>query len=134
MTTEAIGADQVWEGVGNLPRLTGAGVTVAVIDSGINSRIKANALKNRVIATYGGDNDFTSSSAVVVDGVVGEGYRLIASDGGVFSFGAQFYGSLGGGPLSSPIARLARSAGRHGYYMVNSDGGVFAFGDAAPFG
>ena len=48
VTTQAIGADQVWEGVGDLPKITGAGVTVAVIDSGINLRVEANGLKKRV--------------------------------------------------------------------------------------
>jgi serine protease AprX len=53
---EGIGADQVWSGVGDLPRLTGKGVTVAVIDSGIDPR--HNALKGRVLYTvdYTGGN------------------------------------------------------------------------------
>ena len=33
---EGIGADQVWAGAGDLPQLSGQGVTVAVIDSGID--------------------------------------------------------------------------------------------------
>ena len=36
------------------------------------------------------------------------GYRLVASDGGVFSFGdAAFYGSMGGTPLNKPIVGMA---------------------------
>src|SRR5262245_21671622 len=38
---EAIGVDQVWAGSGGLPALTGRGVTVAVIDSGIDTRHNA---------------------------------------------------------------------------------------------
>jgi serine protease AprX len=60
VTTEAIGADQVWNGVGGLPKITGAGVTVAVIDSGINSKIEANALKKRVLANI----DFTGGDGL----------------------------------------------------------------------
>ena len=38
----------------------------------------------------------------------GRGYWLIASDGGIFSFGdAQFYGSMGGKPLNQPEVGLA---------------------------
>jgi len=60
VTTEAIGADQVWEGVGGLPKITGAGVTVALIDSGINLKIEANGLKKRVLATF----DFTGGDGL----------------------------------------------------------------------
>jgi Cu/Zn superoxide dismutase len=65
----------------------------------------------------------------------GAGYWLVASDGGVFSFGdAPFIGGLGGEPLNAPIvAMLATPTGR-GYWLVAADGGVFAFGDAAFLG
>src|SRR5439155_15377384 len=45
---EAIGVDQVWAGSDAVPALTGKGVTVAVIDSGIDTR--HNALNKRVLA------------------------------------------------------------------------------------
>jgi serine protease AprX len=48
-TNVAIGADQVWAGSEDLPSLTGRGVTVAVIDSGIDTRHPA--LRNRVVAS-----------------------------------------------------------------------------------
>ena len=53
VTAETIGADQVWSGLGSVPALSGRGVTVAVIDSGIDTRHEA--LARRVIAT----RDFT---------------------------------------------------------------------------
>jgi hypothetical protein len=57
------------------------------------------------------------------------GYWLVASDGGVFSFGdATYYGSMAGHPLNAPIVGMA--AVDSGYRLVASDGGVFAFGDA----
>jgi hypothetical protein len=31
------------------------------------------------------------------------GYWLVASDGGVFSFHAPFFGSMGGTPLNRPV-------------------------------
>ncbi|HWG74110.1 MAG TPA: hypothetical protein VG184_08660 [Acidimicrobiales bacterium] len=41
------------------------------------------------------------------------GYWLVASDGGVFTFGdALFYGSLGGNPLVSPIVDLSPTPGQ----------------------
>src|SRR5262249_48942996 len=49
----AIGADQVWAGSDTVPALTGSGITVAVIDSGIDER--HNALKKRVLHS----EDFT---------------------------------------------------------------------------
>ena len=41
----------------------------------------------------------------------GRGYRLVASDGGVFSFGdAVFYGSTGGMALNRPVVGMATTA------------------------
>jgi hypothetical protein len=38
----------------------------------------------------------------------GKGYWLVASDGGIFSFGnATFYGSMGGTHLNKPIVGMA---------------------------
>ena len=64
-----------------------------------------------------------------------QGYRLVASDGGVFSFGAAaFYGSLGATHLNEPVVATAATPDGKGYWLVASDGGVFAFGDAAYHG
>jgi hypothetical protein len=62
-------------------------------------------------------------------------YRLVASDGGVFSFGdAGFFGSTGAIRLNRPIVGMAASPSGNGYWLVASDGGVFSFGDAGFFG
>ena len=38
----------------------------------------------------------------------GDGYWLVASDGGIFAFGdATFHGSTGGTPLNEPIVGMA---------------------------
>jgi hypothetical protein len=63
------------------------------------------------------------------------GYRMVASDGGIFAFGdAGFYGSMGGHVLARPIVGMAATPDGKGYWMVASDGGIFAFGDAGFYG
>jgi hypothetical protein len=71
------------------------------------------------------------------------GYWLVASDGGIFTFGdAGFFGSVPGMGLSpagstdtgrtlnAPIVGMVPSLDGGGYFMVGSDGGIFTFGDA----
>ena len=61
----------------------------------------------------------------------GAGYWIVASDGGVFSFGdAQFYGSMGGQHLNAPVVGMAARPQGDGYWLVGSDGGIFTFGNA----
>ena len=65
----------------------------------------------------------------------GHGYWLVASDGGIFSFGdANFYGSTGAIRLNRPIVGMAVTPSAQGYWMVADDGGIFAFGDANFYG
>ena len=60
---------------------------------------------------------------------------MVASDGGVFTFGnAQFYGSMGGQQLNAPIVSIVPTSTGHGYWLVAKDGGIFAFGDAQFYG
>jgi hypothetical protein len=64
-----------------------------------------------------------------------QGYWMVASDGGVFSYGnARFYGSTGNLTLNKPIVGMAATPDQKGYWMVASDGGVFSYGDARFFG
>ena len=63
----------------------------------------------------------------------GQGYWLVASDGGIFSYGdAQFYGSTGAIRLNQPIVAMAAMPTGNGYWFSAADGGLFAFGEA-PF-
>ncbi len=63
------------------------------------------------------------------------GYQLVASDGGIFSYGnAGFYGSHGGTPLNQPIVGMASTPNGKGYWLVARDGGMFAYGDAGFYG
>jgi hypothetical protein len=62
-------------------------------------------------------------------------YWLVASDGGIFSFGgATYYGSTGGMVLNKPVVGMAATSDAGGYYLVASDGGVFSYGDATFYG
>jgi hypothetical protein len=72
---------------------------------------------------------------VPLHGAASPGYRLVAADGGVFSFGgAPFYGSAGSIHLNRPIVGLAATPGGGGYWLVASDGGIFSYGDAKFYG
>ncbi|MHB8342873.1 MAG: putative Ig domain-containing protein [Ferrimicrobium sp.] len=70
----------------------------------------------------------------------GNGYWLVAADGGIFNFGsAKFYGSTytlgvtgltGSHPLNAPIVGMAAAPDGKGYWLVAADGGIFNFGSA----
>jgi len=60
----------------------------------------------------------------------GNGYWLVASDGGIFAFSAPFFGSMGATHLNRPITGMVGSPNGCGYLMVAEDGGIFAFGNA----
>jgi hypothetical protein len=65
----------------------------------------------------------------------GGGYWLVASDGGIFSFGgAGYYGSTGSIALNKPIVGMAQTPDHGGYWLVAADGGIFSFGDAQFYG
>jgi photosystem II stability/assembly factor-like uncharacterized protein len=57
------------------------------------------------------------------------GYRMVAADGGIFTFGARnFWGSTGDQKLNKPIVGGATDVSDYeGYWIVASDGGVFTF-------
>jgi NlpC/P60 family len=64
-----------------------------------------------------------------------QGYWMVASDGGVFSYGdAHFFGSTGNIHLNRPIVGLTPTRDSRGYWLVASDGGVFTFGDGVFYG
>lgn len=63
------------------------------------------------------------------------GYRLVAGDGGIFSFGQSgYFGSMGGKRLNRPMVGIDRTPSDQGYWTVASDGGIFSFGDAKFYG
>ena len=63
------------------------------------------------------------------------GYWMVATDGGIFSYGdARFYGSTGNLVLNKPIVAIDPTRDQKGYWMVASDGGIFSYGDARFYG
>jgi hypothetical protein len=62
------------------------------------------------------------------------GYWLAATDGGVFSFGARFWGSAGSLDLAAPVTAIAAAPSGGGYWLLGADGGVFAYGQATYYG
>jgi hypothetical protein len=65
----------------------------------------------------------------------GDGYWMVATDGGIFAFGqAPFMGSTGAIKLNQPIVGMTNTGTGTGYWLVASDGGIFNFGDAGQFG
>ena len=84
------------------------------------------------------DSNLLSSEAslvISIKPISAPGYWLVASDGGIFSYGgAQFYGSTGSLHLNAPIISMAATPDDAGYWLLASDGGIFAFGDAIFYG
>jgi lamin tail-like protein/uncharacterized protein DUF1524 len=86
-----------------------------------------------VVGIYGLPRHPTAEATTVPPGP--SGYWLVASDGGVFSFGqATWRGSAGTLRLNSPIVGMAATRSANGYWLVAADGGIFAYGDAVFYG
>jgi hypothetical protein len=65
----------------------------------------------------------------------GQGYRFVAADGGIFTYGqAPFDGSTGGMSLSAPVVGIAADNTTNGYWLAAADGGIFTFGGASYMG
>ena len=65
----------------------------------------------------------------------GQGYRMVAADGGMFTFGnAPFLGSAGSIHLNFPVVGMSITPGGGGYWLVARDGGIFNYGSASFLG
>ncbi len=63
------------------------------------------------------------------------GYYMVASDGGLFTYGdASFLGLAGSLPLNKPVVGMAATPDGGGYWLVATDGGIFNYGDANFYG
>ena len=88
-----------------------------------------------ITGTYSGDSAYSGSNgsaslsvtSATTTGLGTGGYREVAGDGGVFSFNAPFYGSMGGKHLDAPVVGIAADPAAGGYWEMASDGGVFSF-------
>ena len=114
VTASSIGADQAWAGANELRSLSGKGVGVAVIDSGIDSA--HNALKGHVVVT----KDFTGGNGVdlyghgthvagIIAGTKGRtadtaAYQGIAS--GAYIINLRVLGADGSGKASDVIEAI----------------------------
>ena len=115
MAAESIGADQVWEGSREVRSQTGRGITVAVIDSGINTRHKAFA-NGRVLVTKdftGGDGQdhygHGTHVAAIIAGQAGKtadakDFRGIAP--GAYLLNLRVLGDDGSGTVSDVIEAI----------------------------
>src|SRR5579875_2155656 len=115
-----------WEAVS--PVRTETGSLVATLDATSSPTLKQ--LTGTVFAVA------KSASAPPPATSTTQGYWLVGSDGGVFSFGdARYFGSVPGlGVHVSDVVGMASTPDGKGYWLVGSDGGVFSFGDARYFG
>lgn len=66
----------------------------------------------------------------IVSDPLGRGYWIAADNGGVFSYGVPYFGSMYGKALNAPIVAAAAAHDGKGYWLLGADGGVFAFGSA----
>jgi hypothetical protein len=124
--------------------LAGGTWTATLVSSGALSNNPAPSLSGVSCPTVGScvaDGGYTNSSdegqglieteASTTTAPGTEGYFEAASDGGIFTFNAPFYGSMGGKPLVAPVVGIAEDPCTGGYWEVASDGGIFSFN--APF-
>lgn len=97
----------------------------------------------RTFGSEGGDVFNAPMSGMSGHPATGQGYRLVALDGGVFDFGDCYYhGSLPGIGVALAWNTGGAAAvdiqnggeGDTGYYILTSDGRVYAFGTATWYG
>lgn len=109
----------------------------------VTERAQAEAAQAGVVTPVGAVGDFGGPDGLLLDEPVidmvptaaGDGYWILAEDGGVFTYGgATFFGSTGGIPLIRPVVAFTPTPNGRGYYFVAEDGGVFSFGRAPFYG
>jgi hypothetical protein len=84
-------------------------------------------------AGSGAPKSLDAPIVAMVTSPTGQGYLLVAADGGVFAFGdAKFHGSCPAiGGCNGSVVAVVPDQGELGYWVVTSTGHVYAFGNAA---
>ncbi len=86
-------------------------------------------------ASSGLPNSLNAPIVGIVPSVNGQGYYMVASDGGVFAFNSNFAGSCPGiGGCSGAAVAVAPDTSGNGYWLVTATGHVYTFGDATFYG
>jgi 5'-nucleotidase len=74
------------------------------------------------------------TSSATTSSPKGDGYRLVAADGGVFNYGSgRFFGSAAGTAVATVVDAVETPTG-NGYFLVSGNGAVYAYGDARYLG
>ena len=149
--TSSVVVDTDTNGVAIAPKFTanavpgGYVVSATISGSGLTA---AFALVNQATAPAPGTTPGTGGQASTTSPITGldapivgmagtpdgGGYWLVASDGGIFSFGdAAFHGSTGGQEVTSPVVTIGATSDGGGYALPAGDGSVSLFGDATSF-
>ncbi|MGH9267111.1 MAG: Calx-beta domain-containing protein, partial [Acidimicrobiales bacterium] len=114
------------------PAQTSRSVSVPVLASG---RLKPDQSFRLQLSSPVGASILRGTATATLNNPKLRSYWMVASDGGIFSFGdAGFFGSTGDQVLNRPVVGMAATPSGQGYWMVASDGGIFSFGDAGFFG
>jgi hypothetical protein len=87
-------------------------------------------INNNGLVLFGGQGGGSYQNDTWIQRTCGTGYWLVASDGGIFAFGAPFYGSAGGARLLQPVVGMAGTPDGGGYWLAAADGGLFTYGNA----
>jgi Mannosyl-glycoprotein endo-beta-N-acetylglucosaminidase len=128
--SDRIGIAPIWEYFGgNSP--TGKLIWASAPDYGLriiqlySGALVLNGARAECLPYFPGSNDQKS----------GNGYWIVTSDSGVYSFGsAQFYGGPANLRLNKPLINGEALSNGTGYWLMGQDGGIFSYGSAQFFG
>ncbi len=120
--------------IGGKPAAAGQSTfTVTVTDGAGQTASQSYTLT--VVAASPGRPGLSGTPGIMASTPSGHGYWLVASDGGIFTYGdAHFYGSTARRHLAKPVVGMTATPDGKGYRLMEKDGGVFTYGDATFYG